>query len=212
MSTPTTIQGALQEFVSNTTVLKDRFRSPVPNVAPFSASCPPVHGDSKSFLVIILQNAWSSFCKALLELSVQGKGPTLGGTALTAITVPPEFPSIQSLFRKTATLVANDMPSPGDYPIWHNPEYVIRVADKLKPGNHSKIVVGLGASGEAKNVNVVRNYIVHGNETDYGRFVSKLGVRGLPVSEVLAYSVNGAKSVFENWIDDLVSAATNASN
>lgn len=212
MVTIRTVQNAYERFVSIANDFRKRFLTPLPDVDPYSMTCPPVHDDSKEFLVILLQNEWGTFCQDLLELSIHGNGPTLAGTVLTPITIPDDISSIDSYFKKMRTKIAQEMPNPLQYPVWHNPDYVIRLSGELKPQNHETILTGLGSSIEAKNINVVRNYIVHGAKPDYERLLNRLGARGSSVSTLLSLRVTPTSTIFEDWVEDLVTAAKNAAN
>lgn len=210
MVTETSILASYERFVARTDALRERFHAPLPDVEPCSSSCPPVHHDCQAMLVVILQNAWADFCKELLRLSMEGKGPTLNGTVLRPVTLPSGVASLDSHFRHASNEAAKEMPSEGKYPIWHNPEYVIRVSTKINPENHTAIRIGLGGSLEAKNVTVVRNYVIHGSKDNYEELLGRLGARGLSVPQFLAYQSDGPTPIFESWIDDLVAAARNA--
>ena len=142
---------------------------------------------------------------------MEGLSPTLKGTVLTPVTLPPEVVSFDSYFQLTYKEAAKEMPSEGTNPIWHNPEYVIRVSTKINPMNHGEIRGGLGGPREAKNLNVVRNYLIHGtNRKDYEDLCNRVGARGFSVPQFLAYQPDGMIPIFESWIDDLVVAAQNA--
>lgn len=212
MVTPTPIQASYDRFVAATAALRERFRAPLPDVAPCSISCPPVHDDCQAMLVILLQNAWADFCKELLRLSMEGKGPTLTGTVLTPVTLPRGVVSLDSHFRLRCKEAAGEMPNEGTNPIWHNPEYVIRVSMKINPANNEAIRAGLGGSAEAKNVTAVRNYVIHGTKDKYEELLNRLGARGLSVPQLLAYQPRDRVTVFESWIEDLVAAAQNAAS
>ena len=209
--TATSIIASYEGFEASTAVLRERFHAPLPDVEPCSKSCPPVHDNCQAMLVVLLQNTWADFCKDLLRLSMEGPGPTLNGTVLTPVTLPPEVVSFDSHFRIVCREAAEEMPSEGTNPIWHNPEYVIRASTKINPMNHGAIRAGLGSSMEAKNLNVVRNYLIHGTNGDkYEDLLSRVGARGFSVPQFLAYQPDGMISIFESWIDDLVAAAQNA--
>ena len=203
------VSAAYQRFELEARALKARSNAPMPDISPFSASCPPVHADSRSFLVVLLQNAWAEFSKDLVELSVFGKGPTLGGRTLTPIPTPANAPSLVSYFRSTRTEVARETPWEQEYPIWHNPEYIARLSDRLKPDNDLEIQSGLGAAPEVTELNLVRNHLVHGNlPEDYARLQARYGVRGLSIPEFPASDAGSGESIFEHWIGILLRVAT----
>ena len=211
MVTATSILASYERFEASTAALRERFNAPLPDVEPCSTSCPPVHDECQAMLVVLLQNTWAVFCKELLRLSIEGLGPTLNGTALTPVTLPPEVVSFDSHFRLASNETSREMPGDAKYPVWHNPEYVIRVSTKINPMNHDAIRAGLGGSMEAKNLNVVRNHLIHGTSgKDYEDLLNRMGARGFSVPQFLAYQPDGMIPVFESWIDDLVAAAQNA--
>ncbi len=210
MASAASVSQAYEEFEAETQALAVRFQSPMPTSPPFSVSCPPLHEDSRLMLVVLLQNAWARFCEDLLVSSVFGSGPTLGGKHLSEIAIPPESASTISHFRKLKGEVAHELPWQNDYPIWHNPEYVVRLSDRLKPDNDYEIQSGLGASVEVRNLNTVRNYIVHGsNESAYRNLLVRYGTANLSVPQFLMVDTGSGVSVFEEWIKDLLRAARN---
>ena len=211
MVTATSILASYERFEASTADLRERFNAPLPEVEPCSTSCPPVHDECQAMLVVLLQNKWAEFCKELLRLSIEGLGPTLNGTALMPITLPPEVISFDKHFKNAYDETSKEMPGDSIHPVWHNPEYVIRVSTKMNPTNHDAIRAGLGGSMETKNLNVVRNYLIHGtNGKDYERLLNRVGARGFSVPQFLAYQPVGMIPIFESWIDDLVAAAQNA--
>ena len=211
MVAATSIVASYERFEASTAVLRERFHAPLPDVEPCSTSCPPVHDECQAMLVVLLQNTWGVFCKELLRLSIEGLGPTLNGTYLIPVTVPQGVASLDSHFRLVCNEAAREMPNKGIEPIWHNPDFVILASTKINPMNHAAIRAGLGSSMEAKNLNVVRNYLIHDNGKDYESLLNRVGARGFSVPQFLAYQPDGKISVFESWIDDLVAAAQNAS-
>lgn len=209
--TATSILASYERFEASTAVLRERFHAPLPDVEPCSQSCPPVHEDCQAMLVVLLQNTWADFCKQLLRLSMEGLSPTLKGTVLTPVTLPPEVVSFDSYFQLAYNETSKEMPGDTKQPVWHKPEYVIRVSTKINPMNHDAIRSGLGGSMETKNLNVVRNYLIHGtNRKDYEDLLNRVGARGFSVPQFLAYQPDGMIPIFESWIDDLVAAAKNA--
>ena len=207
------VSAAYQRFELEARGLEARSKVPMPDISPFSVSCPPVHADARSFLVIPLQNAWAEFSEDLVELSVLGKGPTLGGRTLTPIPTPANAPSLVSYFRSTRTEVALETPWEQEYPIWHNPEYAVRVSDRLKPDNDLEIQLGLSAAPEVRELNLVRNHIVHGNRPkQYTYLQAQYGVRDLSIPEFLASDAGSGESIFEHWVVVLLRAAKAGAN
>lgn len=202
------VSAAYQRFELEARSLEARSNAPMPDISPFSVSCPPVHADSRSFLVILLQNVWAKFSKDLVELSVLGKGPTLGGRTLTPIPTSANARSLVSYFRSTLTEVARETPWEQEYPIWHNPEYIARLSDRLKPDNDLEIQSGLGAAPEVTELNLVRNHLTHGNRPkEYARLQARYGVRDLSIPEFLVTDTGSGESIFEYWIGVLLRAA-----
>lgn len=205
------INSSLQDFVAKANGLKHRFLAPVPVAPPYSLSCPPVHNDSKQLLIVVLQNIWADFCRELVEHSANGRGPTTGGTILTPISFPTTFPNMDNFLKNTATKIANEMPHRGEYAVWHSVEYVNALMEELKPSNYVTVQSGLGSISAAKNINIVRSYIVHSNASEYEKLLNRKGARGLSVVSFLSMKDGGSLSIFEEWVNQLIQGAKNAS-
>ncbi len=208
MATSPDVSAAYHHFELKARALEGRSNTPVPDISPFSVSCPPVHADSRSFLVPLLQNVWAEFCQDLVELSVFGKGPTLAGRTLAPIPTPANAPNLESYFKSTRTEVARETPWEGEHPIWHSSEYIVRLSDRLKPDNDLEIQSGVGAAPEVKELNTVRNHVIHGGgRREFARLQSKYGFRNLSVAEFLSSDAGSGESIFEHWIGVLLKVA-----
>ena len=208
MPNPPNVSAAYQRFEAGVHELEERFNAPVPDIPPYSESCPPVHDDSKLFLVILLQNTWADFSKNLVELSVLGRGPTLSGRALTPVPTPADAESLDSHLKKTRTSVAQSMSNKQGHPTWHIPAYTARLSEALKPDNDYEIQLGLGAIPEIGYLNTVRNHIVHGDRNrEYAQIQAQYSVRDLSVPKFLISNAGAGESIFQHWVSRLLMAA-----
>ena len=99
-----------------------------------------------------------------------------------------------------------------DYPVWHSPEFVVRVAKHLTLANLDRIGLYLGANLSSGHVTDVRNYIVHpGNRTrsKYREVAAAEGMPGVGVGELLNVRFSGGATLFERWVIDLQRTASN---
>ena len=214
MASSANLERAFQTFQTATQDIRERFNAAIPPTSPYSTSCPPTHDDGKCLLVVMLQNQWATFCRDLLEHSISGNGPTLGGTALHPITLPDEAQNHDGYLRSTANRVSREGFNNQGSPIWHNPEFVIRVAKELQPSNHDVLVLGISASASLRRMNTVRNIIIHGGErrVEYERLLNEYGKRDISPAAFLAHQTPSGAKLFEDWLDDILRAGRSAAD
>ena len=178
-----------ESFVDSTNALVERFDVPVPRCKPFVSTCPKIHEDGQALLVVRLQNCWADFCHWLINIS------SLNNTRYVD---------------SAAKSVACDMGF--IQPVWHSPEFVVRVAKHLTLTNVDNISLHLGANISSGCVNRVRNYIVHpgsGTESRYKVVAAAEGVPRADVSTLLNVKSPGGATLFERWVKDLQRTANN---
>lgn len=199
-------------FQTATLDIQERFNAAIPPFSPFSTSCPPAHDDGKCFLAVVLQNLWAVFCRDLLEHSISGNGPTLSGTELPAITLPEEERDHDGYLKKTANRIGKEYYRNQGFPIWHHPEFVIRVARELQPSNLQVLELGIGASASLRKLNTLRNYIVHGPDRrgEYQVLLNEYGQGSVSPAVFLAHQTSSGAKLFEVWIDEIVQASRSA--
>lgn len=184
-----TLSELYASFVDSTNALVRRFDVRVPSYAPFDSTCPMIHEDGQALLVVRLQNSWADFCRDLINVSAANE--THG-------------------VRIAAKSVARDMGY--DYPVWHNPEFVVRVATHLTLTNLDRIALHVGASISSGHVTKVRNYVVHpgsGTESRYREVAAAEGVPRADVGTLLNVRFSGGATLFERWVRNLQRTAGN---
>ena len=214
MASSANLERAFETFQTATQDIRDRFNVAIPGFSPYSTSCPPTHDDGKCLLVVLLQNQWAAFCRDLLEHSISGNGPTLGGTALQPITLPDETQDHDGYLKSTANRVGRELFNNLGFPIWHSPEFVIRVAQELQPSNYDVLVLGISAAASLRKLNILRNIIIHGpdRKMEYERLLSEYGRRNVSPAAFLAHQTPSGTNVFEDWLDEIVQASRSAAN
>lgn len=214
MASSGNIQRAVDALQAAIQDIRARFNAAIPSLTPYSTSCPPTHDDGKCFLVVLLQNYWAAFCRELLEHSISGNGPTLGGTVLQPITLPDADQNHGGYLKSTANRIGKDAYNNQGYPIWHNPDFVIDVTKELQPSNQDVLVLGLSAWPSLRELNTLRNFIVHGDErkVDYRKLLNHYGQRDVSPAVFLAHQTLTGASLFEVWLDDIVNASRKAAN
>lgn len=214
MAATANVEQAFKAFLNATSDIRTRFNAAIPTISPFSTSCPPTHDDGRCFLVIELQNQWSVFCRDLLEHSISGNGPTLSGNSLPPITLPDEEQDHDGYLRKIANRIGKEYYRNQGFPIWHRPEFVIRVARELQPSNQEVLTLGLGASPSVNRLNIVRNFIVHGEDrkVDYEKIVNEYGQRNASPAAFLAHHTSSGANLFSEWLDEIVDASKSAAS
>lgn len=203
-SAPEAFKVAYSELRDRTDDLVSRFVAPLPPDLPFSQTCPPVHEDGKSMLIIILQNDWGTFCQKLVLLSAEGGHHTLGGRLVSRISGIPTSETVSSHVRGVAQTVAEGLG--WEHPVWHSCKFTVLVADKLAVVNSEEVYFGLSPNITAGQVTSVRNYVVHptsGTEARYLRVTNLVGMPGVSVSELLTSVQPGGSTLFEYWARDL---------
>ena len=178
-----------REFVDSTNALVQRFEIPVPDCAPFDSTCPMIHQDGQALLVVRLQNLWADFCRGLIDRSASKNTHSA---------------------RKAARCVACEMGYSD--PVWHSPEYVVRLAKHLNLANVDQIDLHLGANLSSGHVTGVRNYIVHpGSRTErkYREVAAAEGAPRVSVGGLLNVRFSGGSTLFEKWVKDLQRTANN---
>ena len=212
MASTANVQRAFETLQSATLDIRVRFNAAIPPFSPYSTSCPPTHDDGRCLLVMALQNQWAAFCRDLLEHSISGNGPTLGGTTLQPITLPDEGQDHDGYLKSTANRIAREKYNNQRIPIWHNPEFVIRVAQELQPSNLQVLVLGISASPSLRNLNTLRNFIVHGPDrrVEYDSLLNAYGMRDASPAEFLAHQTSSDTNLFEDWLDEIVQASRSA--
>lgn len=203
-SAPQAFKVAYGELRDGTDDLLSRFLSPLPPDPPYSQTCPPVHEDGQSLLIIKLQNHWGAFCHTLVLLSAEGGHRTLGGRLVSQISgIPPSLP-VSTHVKKVALAVAKSQGKNG--PVWHSCVFTVDVANALGVVNAKELFLGMSPNITAGWVNKVRNYVVHpatSTKADYMRVTNALGMPGAGVSQLLASVQPGGATVFEYWVRDL---------
>lgn len=199
------LQAAIQD-------IRTRFNVAIPPTQPYSSTCPPVHNDGKCLLVMLLQNQWAAFCRDILEHSISGNGPTLGGNAIQPVILPDDTPDHGKYLQSTANRIARESFSNLGFPIWHNPEFVIRVTQELQPSNRETLELGISSPVSLRNLNTIRNYIVHGDDRleEYERLLDQHGKRGVSPAEFLTHETPRGTQLFEDWLDEIVLAGKSA--
>ena len=212
MASSANLERAFETFQAATQDIRERFNVAIPPTSPYSTSCPPTHDDGKCLLVVSLQNQWAAFCRDLLEHSISGNGPTLGGTALHPITLPDEAPDHDRYLRSTANRIGRESFNNQGFPIWHNPEFVIRVAKELQPSNHEVLVLGISASASLRSLNILRNFIIHEGErrVDYEKLLNEYGKRDISPAAFLTHQTSSDTNLFEDWLDEILLASRSA--
>ncbi|MYB76098.1 MAG: hypothetical protein F4X83_03180 [Chloroflexi bacterium] len=176
-------------FVDSTDALVLRFDVPVPSTEPFNTTCPLIHEDGQALLVVKLQNSWASFCRELVATSASNNSGSV---------------------RKAANFVSQYMGY--DHPVWHSPEFVVRVAKHLALPNECRIDLHLSASLSSGQVTGVRNYIVHPGDRTESKFqevAAAIGTPGVGVGKLLNFRYSGGTTLFERWVKDLQRTARN---
>ena len=176
-------------FVAATNALVGRFDAPVPTDPAFQSTCSLIHGDGQALSVVKLQNLWGEFCHTLIDIS----------TSYDTTRV-----------REASNQVASDMGY--SYPVWHQPEFVVRVARHLSLTNLDRIDLDLGANLSSGIVTRVRNYIVHPSNRNESRFREIAATEGIPradLNTLLNAKSPGGATLFERWVRELQRTANN---
>ena len=212
MASSANLARAFETFQTAIQDIRKRFNVEIPSTSPYSISCPPVHDDGKCLLVVTLQNQWAAFCRDLLKHSISGNGPTLGGTALHPITLPDEAQDHDGYLRSTANRIGRDLFNNLGLPIWHNPEFVISVARELQPSNHDALALGISSSASLRDLNILRNFIIHGGDrkVEYEKLLNEYGKPGVSPAAFLAHQTSSGTNLFEDWLDEIVLASRSA--
>ncbi len=212
MASSANLKQAFEVFQNATKDIRERFNVPIPSGAPYSSTCPPVHDDGKCLLIVLLQNQWAAFCRDLLEHSISGNGSTLGGTTLQPITLPDEEQDHSKYLRSTANRIGKELFNNQGFPIWHNPEFVIHLTEELKPSNHDVLVLSMGSPVSLRSLNVLRNFIIHGNDRmmECERLLNEYGRRDGSPAAFLAHQTQSGTILFEQWLNEIVQASRNA--
>ena len=212
MASTANVERAFGSFQTATQDIRQRFNAAIPPFSPYSTSCPPIHDEGKCLLVNVLQNQWAVFCRELLEHSIAGNGPTLGGTELQPIILPDEGQDHDGYLKSIANRIGKESFNNKGFPIWHQPDFVIRVAKELQPSNHDVLVLGMSASPILRRLNVLRNFIIHGpdRKVDYEKLLNEYGLRDVSPAEFLAHRTPSGTNLFEDWLEEIVQASRSA--
>ena len=176
-----------KDFANCTNDMIERFDVPVPTSPPFKSTCPAIHSEGQALMVVRLQNSWADFCRSLINTSASNDSRCVG---------------------KAAKHVAKDMGY--SYPVWHKPEFVVRVAKHLTLANTDRIELYLGANLSSGDVTDVRNYIVHPGSRTESKYRKVAAAEGVPYADVgalLNVRFPGGATLFERWIKDLQKTA-----
>lgn len=179
-----------RSFIHSTDALVKRFDVPVPSCDPFAYTCPRIHEDGQVLLVVRLQNLWADFCHSLIDISASNNSSSV---------------------RRAARTATCDMGN--SYPVWHNPEFIVRVAKHLTLANEDQINLYLSANLSSGYVTDVRNYIVHPGSRTESKYRTVAAVEGMPgvaVGKLLNTRFSGGATLFERWVKDLQRTASNA--
>ena len=159
-----------------------------------------MHEDSRLYLIVRLQALWAEFCKQIVVLSAVGGLLTLEGNIVAPA------PGIKA-FSDTKRVT-----DPLERASWHRPKTPIRAAKKLKVENYDQLSLGL-SSVNVNNMFTIRNFIVHPTENTRRGYVQATRDLGLPGAEPESVPISlqkGGATLFEEWVADLQTAATNA--
>lgn len=185
--------------------LVERFEIPVPDIDPYSQTCPPVHDDAQVFLSVFVQNEWSEFSKSLITLSDVG-----GQTTLSGSTIPQNFSlsASRQRVRNAASTVAKKLGT--NYPVWHSCGFAVAVAEELGLLNTQAINLGLGGNLSADYFTRVRNYVIHpeaGSRSKYASVAAAIGLPRAQPGQLLRSVQEGGGTLFRNWTEDLKTSA-----
>ncbi|MFQ5873493.1 MAG: hypothetical protein ACE5JL_06800 [Dehalococcoidia bacterium] len=199
------------DFVADTEALLQRFNQPIPNAGPYATTCPPVHDDAQSLLVVLLQNSWSTYSREILEVSAEAALPTLTWRQLQPSPMMSMYTGARQAVREAARIVADTM----GYcdPVWHKPEFTIRVAAQLKVQNYEEIFYALSSTLTPSHVNWVRNYVVHPSDrtrAGYSKVAAAVGDPRADLGPLLRTQQVGGVTLFEKWVRELQATAEQA--
>ncbi len=169
--------------MDSTNAMVQRFDVPVRGYHPFNSTCPVIHQDGQALLVVRLQNLWADFCYNLIHTSASNNARCVD---------------------RAAKSIARDMGL--IHPVWHKPEFVVRVAKHLTLTNMDRIELHLGANSSSVRVTYVRNYIVHPGSRTESKYREVAAAEGMPDADVgtlLNIRFPGGATLFERWVKDL---------
>lgn len=187
---PTTLSDLFRDFADSTDALIGRFNSPVPNLALYESTCRVIHEDGQALLVVRLQNSWTHFCRSLITLSASN-----------------DIDSVNKAVRHIVDLMGFSNP------VWHKPEFLVRLARHLALPNADCIDLHFGANISSAHITDVRNYIVHPGSRTESKYRQVAAAEGVPTANVgtlLTLRFPGGATLFERWVIDLQRTARNA--
>ncbi len=196
------LSNTLGRFIGRTDAMVARMNAPLPRAPGDKRVCEPVHVDGRMFLVVRLLALWGDFCKQIVIRSAVGGLLTLQGKLVDPA------PGIQGV-ADTEKVVG---PLDARRASWYLPRTSVSAAKDLNVRNYSEIYLGLGAA-LVTDIAQVRNYIVHPSEETRRRFLQisrNLGLFGLEPAALVSTRRPGGATLFEEWVADLQTAATNA--
>ena len=209
---PATLQEVLTKFVEGTTELTHGADPPIPTHAPYNVSCPPVHDAAHEILVVRLQTLWGDFSREILELSCQGGIMTVGGISLQPAPKARELGSANAAIRATSKRIQDEMGRVT--PTWHDPEFIVRVAQGLDLENAARFEELAVIPPVPRHVNRFRNYIVHRHDQNLPDYKNVAAAYGNPLAEpaqLLRTGRTGGITLFDEWVRDLQVKAERAS-
>ena len=190
-------------FMVRGQTLVDRFGCPLPGNPSNRQACTPVHRDGRAHQVVRLLHLWGEFSRVLVVRSAMGYCHTRSGRALFRVPVVGTVSDIPKITHK---------PMAGPRAYWYDPQFAIDCASDLSVLNYNEISLGLG-SADLSEIKCVRNFIVHPNSytnANYLQLTRNRGLFGVDPDTLMSQRIVGGATLFETWIEDLLTAAWNA--
>ncbi len=207
-----TLQEVLTKFVERTTELTRGADPPIPTHAPYNVSCPPVHDAAHEILVVRLQTLWGEFSREILYLSCQGGVMTVGGISLQPTPKASELGSAKAALNETSKRIRVEMGRVN--PPWHDPEFIVRVAQGLELENAARFEELTGTPPVPRYVTSFRNYIVHRHDRNLPDYQYVAAAYGNPLAkpaQLLRTGRTGGITLFDEWVRTLQVRAERAS-
>lgn len=167
--------------------------------APLGLACAPSHELAREGAVIMLQDAWSRFCRETVLVCAAGHVRTTGGSV-----IPRKFSSrTAALSALRATFTGQSKKAKDWEPKWFDATQAIDAAQRLAIPNFATVSAAIGSSpSPLGELRAVRNFFAHRGATAGVTARTVVGVAStFEVHDYLTAPQLGGALRFELWID-----------
>ena len=195
---------ASRTFTATAEALHEKFLAAT--LEPACVEC-TVAGFSGALYTAWLQTEWGDFSRSLVVASALGTRRKTGASIKAAAGVKTQLDAEKLV--KAASACAVKMRGL-QQPVWHDPLFVVAVANGVGLANLSTIETALGPTRAPQQITAFRNYLVHPTERNgakYKKLQAEFGLLNVkPQDFVYQYRARGLP-IFTSWIRELQNVA-----